>query len=241
MLSTRRWPPGRAAGDSWLRPGGFIELAELDVPDVDEVRRVSGDAGFRSHDEDSLLELGEYDRCLDRSQEFLRSRRMRARHRGLEEEANAARGVIDHLASVGCEIIDHLQREEQAAARRWRRAARVRVLRRHDALGEKLEVRWRAAEELGAGRMRLALARCAFLRARHPRVFGHGVTLPAPAHPPAASNGSTSNGSASNGSASNGSASIGSILNGSASNGSASNGSVSNGHGATPGGSGPGS
>ena len=81
-------------------------------------------------------------------------------------------------ASVGCEVIDHLQRAEEVAAKQWRRAARARVLRRYDGLGATLDVRWRAAEERGGGRIRLARARCAFFRARHARVFGHGVRLP---------------------------------------------------------------
>ncbi|HVF14707.1 MAG TPA: hypothetical protein VM942_08915 [Acidimicrobiales bacterium] len=347
-MRPRWWKPVPAthARLGWLDAEGFSYLGNLELLDVDEVRRQEGDPKFQGHDEDALLKLGERDRCLDRDQELLRSRRMRARRRGLEEKAGVARAAVElrrrdvdeagallgqarrelaaiavrqlsdrtyrrrkaifatgeavslavafsaafdappvlalllsgaiavafvvagdlggilrlsadrgrlawalerdavqldpryrHIvmhqprrwltvvgcvaaglfgiaaasvgvlraadtgsvglaaglalltvtlavasglsswqhASVGCEVIDHLQREEEAAARRWRRAARARVLRRYDALGENLDVRWRASEERGMGRMRLAEAHCAYFRARHPRVFGHGV------------------------------------------------------------------
>ena len=343
----RWWPAAPEPSDrNRLEADGFTWLADLDLVDVGEVHYLEGSADFHGHDEESILKLGEQDRHIERSQELLRSRRLRARRGRLEERVKAARGVVEHRrqgadeasrlladarrelagfayrqlsdrtyrrrkvifalgeavslavafsaafdvapaeafllsgaialafvvagdlggilrvsserarlgtaierdavhldprfrhivqpdgrrwitavgcgaaglfalaavavgvlraadrgsallagglslltvtlamaaalsswqhASVGCEVIDHLQREEAVAARRWRRASRARVLRRYDALGAKIDVRWRAAEERAEGRMRLAEARCGFFRARHPRVFGHGV------------------------------------------------------------------
>ena len=91
-------------------------------------------------------------------------------------------------ASVACDLLDHLERTEHDAAAAWTRAARARVLTRDDALGERIEVRRKETEELGAARWRFAQALCAFFRGRHPGLFGHGVRLrPAPSngtHPP---------------------------------------------------------
>jgi hypothetical protein len=350
--------------------GTLAFLSDLELIDVDTVRRQEGDADFRGHDEDFLIKQGEADRCLDRARELGRSRRIRARRRGLEERADAARGVVEHRrhdldeasrlltdarrdlapvaarrlsdrtyrrrklilavgeavslavafsaafdvapaeaillsgaialafvvagdfggilrlsvdrarlssalaqdavaldpkylhlvvhdrrrwltvvgcaaagvfalaavsvgllraanrdsfglaaglalltvtmamaaglsswqhASIGGEVIDHLRREEEAAARRWRRAARARVLRRYDALGEKVDVRWRAAEERGTARQRQAEAHCGYFRARHPHVFGHGVRLPGSAVAPKANVNGALNGWAANG------------------------------------------
>jgi hypothetical protein len=86
-------------------------------------------------------------------------------------------------ANVACDLLDHLERSEREAAAAWARAAGARVLARYDALGEQIDVRWRAVEELGTARLRLAEALCAFFRARHPQLFGHGRRLrPAPAN-----------------------------------------------------------
>ena len=49
-------------------------------------------------------------------------------------------------ASIGSEIIDHLQREEEAAARRLKRAAAARVLRRPAVRGEEPVVQWQAPD-----------------------------------------------------------------------------------------------
>ncbi|MGI8810637.1 MAG: hypothetical protein ACR2KK_22865 [Acidimicrobiales bacterium] len=78
-------------------------------------------------------------------------------------------------ANVACDLLDHLDRAEREAAGAWAAAAGATVLARYDALGERIDVRWQAVEELGAARVRLAQALCAFFRARHPQLFGHGV------------------------------------------------------------------
>ena len=78
-------------------------------------------------------------------------------------------------ASLAADLLDHLERAERDAAARWLRAARAPVLVRYDALGERIDVRWHTVEELGAARLRLAHALCAFYRGRHPQLFGHGL------------------------------------------------------------------
>ncbi len=89
-------------------------------------------------------------------------------------------------ANLPSDLLDHLDRAERDAARAWAQAAASPVLAHYDALGERIDVRWQATEELAAARLRLAHALCAFFRARHPELFGHGVRLR-----PAQSNGST--------------------------------------------------
>jgi hypothetical protein len=84
-------------------------------------------------------------------------------------------------ASLAGDVLDHLERAEQDAARAWAAAANAPVLARHDALGERIDVRWQAVEEQAAARVRLAHALSAFFRARHPQLFGHGGRMePAP-------------------------------------------------------------
>jgi hypothetical protein len=78
-------------------------------------------------------------------------------------------------ANLAADLLDHLERTEDDAADACARAARARVLSRYDALGERIDTRWRATEELAAARLRSAQALCSFFRARHPKVFGHGV------------------------------------------------------------------
>ncbi|HEV2761247.1 MAG TPA: hypothetical protein VGV86_16930 [Acidimicrobiales bacterium] len=86
-------------------------------------------------------------------------------------------------ANVAADLLDHLERAEHDAAARWLRAARAPVLVRYDALGQRIDVRRETVEELGAARIRLAHALCAFYRARHPQLFGHGVRRrPAPSN-----------------------------------------------------------
>lgn len=80
-------------------------------------------------------------------------------------------------ASLAADVLDHLERAEQHAARAWAQAANAPVLARYDALGERIDVRWQATEETAAARVRLAHALCAFFRARHPQLFGHGARL----------------------------------------------------------------
>ncbi|MDQ6725303.1 MAG: hypothetical protein M3066_03925 [Actinomycetota bacterium] len=78
-------------------------------------------------------------------------------------------------ANLPSDLLDHLERAEHRAATAWARAASAPVIARYDALGERIDVRRRAAEERGEARLRLADALCAFFRARHPQLFGHGV------------------------------------------------------------------
>jgi hypothetical protein len=80
-------------------------------------------------------------------------------------------------ANLSSDLLDHLERAERDAEAAWWQAANARVLARYDALGERIDVRWHAVEELGEARLRLAEALCAFFRARHPQLFGHGVRL----------------------------------------------------------------
>lgn len=80
-------------------------------------------------------------------------------------------------ASLAADVLDHLERAEQDAARAWARTANAPVLARYDALGERIDVRWQAVEEQAAARVRLAHALAAFFRARHPQLFGHGARL----------------------------------------------------------------
>lgn len=72
-------------------------------------------------------------------------------------------------------MLDHLERAERQAARAWMGAANAPLLARHDALGERIDVRWQAVEEQAAARVRMAHALRAFFRARHPQLFGHGA------------------------------------------------------------------
>jgi hypothetical protein len=86
-------------------------------------------------------------------------------------------------ANLPSDLLDHLERAERDAAAAWGRAAAAPVLARYDAMGERIDVRWQATAELAAARLRLAHALCAFFRARHPELFGHGVRLrPAPSN-----------------------------------------------------------
>lgn len=78
-------------------------------------------------------------------------------------------------ANLPSDVLDHLERAERDAEAAWVLAARAPVLARYDALGERIDVRWQAVEELGAARVRLAEALCAYFRARHPQLFGHGL------------------------------------------------------------------
>lgn len=78
-------------------------------------------------------------------------------------------------ANLASDLVDHLERAEREAAHAWIAAARAPVLSRYDALGERIDVRWRAVEGFGAARARLGYALCAFFRARHPQLFGHGL------------------------------------------------------------------
>lgn len=339
MTATRQLAaPGTARGR--FEVAGFDRMATVEVPDLTQARRLVGDGDFRAHDEDAELLLGEKDRSLNRARELWRSRRLRARRRGLEARATAARGIADQRrrqfeaagrllaeahdalaplafrrlatrayrrrkvifalgetislavafsaafdvpplegvllsagialafvvagdlggllrhaadrdgagdldpryralvarsgrrwlaaawctaaalfalaavsvgflratgqggaggalaaamavltltlavasgvsswqhANVAADLLDHLELAERRAARAWRRAARARVLRRYDALGERIDVRWQSCEARGEARMHLARALCAWFRARHPQLCGHGV------------------------------------------------------------------
>jgi hypothetical protein len=345
MTSLRRHiVPGTARGR--LERAGFRRLAAVEIPDVPAVRRQEGDADFRSHEEEAELLLAVKDRRLLQARELRRSRRLRARRKGLEAQARGAAALVErrqrdfddanrllqdarqvlgplafrrlshgaylrrkvvfatgetvslavafsaafdvppleglllsagialafvvagdlgavlrhavdgarlsatdldpryaHLAltggrrwlgaawcvtaglfalagvavgvlragaggdwalaaamalltvglavgsglsswqyaSLSADVLDHLERAEGRAATAWARAAASPVLARYDALGETIDVRWQATEETAAARLRLAHALCAFFRARHPELFGHGVRLqPAP-------------------------------------------------------------
>jgi len=80
-------------------------------------------------------------------------------------------------ANLPSDLLDHLERAERAAATAWSRAAASPVLAEYDALGETIDVRWKAVEEQAGARLRLAHALCAFFRARHPELSGHGIRL----------------------------------------------------------------